>query len=343
MINILVTQAQIGSDPKQMNVEDLGEYALIQRVINQINSSIKPSDDIKVPMGDDAAVLAINPDMFCAVSTDLLVENIHFDFKIISPEEIGYKALAVNLSDLAAVAAVPKFVQVGMGIPSKTNISVVDEIYEGIIECANKYNVKITGGDMVKSQKITIAITAIGETSKKNIPQRCDAKVGESVCVTGELGSSALGLKLLRNKNVGIKFSKIEKQVFINAHKHPTPRIKEAIELLNFGIGALEDISDGLAADLTNICMASKVGSLIYEDMIPMPLHCLEEALRGGEDYELLFTIKKENLSSIKKTFKEKFNLQISEIGEILPENRGIKIELTNGRKKNVGKGFEHW
>lgn len=291
-------------------------------------------------IGDDCAVLPKNETHDMLITSDLLVEDIDFRRSWIIPEFLGHKALAVSLSDIAAMGGKPLYSMLSIGIPEDVwQTDFVDEFYKGYLSLANNFGVELIGGDVSKTpDKIVIDSTVIGEVEKGVAILRSGAKVGDSIYVTGALGGASAGLKLVET-NVE-KFDELKLQQL-----KPTPRIEEGQKLGKL-INSMIDISDGLSSDLRHICEASKVGAKIFIDKIPIEKYLqnvtkdfseqLDFALNGGEDFELLFTI------DPKKKSKNIFNYFFC-VGEITA-NVGI-IELIDGEKSTVlqPKGYQHF
>lgn len=320
---------------KRTEIGKIGEFGLIDRLTKDI--VLKQTSSIK-GIGDDAAVLEYKKAQ--VVTTDLLVEDIHFDLVYTPLKHLGYKAVVVNLSDVYAMNAIPKQILVSFAISNRFSVEAVEEIYEGIKLACERYQVDIIGGDTTASSKgMIISITAIGEQSAEKIVYRNTAKEGDLLCVSGDLGAAYIGLKMLQR----------EKQVFLNApdanielDKHTyiverqlKPEARKDIiaffEQENIVPTSMIDISDGLSSELLHICKQSNVGCLLEEANIPIanetydtaldfsidPITC---ALSGGEDYELLFTIDSKDKSKLDK------HHDIAIIGEILDANLGIKL-----------------
>ena len=294
-------------------LQDIGEFGLIRRIAKAEKISDK---DVVVGIGDDTAVLKYKKNLYLLLTTDMLIEGVHFNKKA-TPFQIGWKALAVNISDIAAMGGIPKYGLVSLGLKKNTSLKFVDELYCGIKTIARKFDVKILGGDTVSSSKLVINIALTGEVEKKYLTLRKGAKIGDKIYVTGRLGGSISG-----------------------KHLSFIPRVKEARYLVkNLHPTAMIDISDGLLSDLKRICEASNVGARIEQSKIPVSREAvsLQNALTGGEDFELLFTVSKKYNNLIKSA---KFS--ITQIGEIT--KRGII--LLDERNKNIHlkeTGFDHF
>lgn len=326
-------------------ISTLGEFGLIDRLTKDIQ--LKNASSI-YGIGDDAAVL--KSDKHQVITTDILVEGIHFDLVYTPLKHLGYKAVVVNLSDVYAMNATPTQILVSLAISNRFSVEAIEEIYEGINLACKKFGVDIIGGDTTASQKgLIINIMAIGEQVKEKIVFRNTAKEGDLLCVSGDLGAAYMGLTILQR----------EKQVFLNApdasielsdneyivgrQLKPEPR-KDVIDFFaeqNIIPTSMIDISDGLSSEILHICKQSNVGCQLNEEFVPVaketydkalefgidPINC---ALSGGEDYELLFTILPSDRSKVKQ------HPDISIIGEILDENLGVKLFTKGGNYHDI-------
>ena len=339
---------------KMTDVNTLGEFGLIEHLTKDFQ---RRNPTTKVGIGDDAAVLMYG-DAPIVVSTDLLVEGIHFD-PIYSPlKHLGYKAIIVNLSDIYAMNARPHQVTVSIAISSKYTVEALDELYAGIKEACRIYGVDLVGGDTTSSPRgMTISVTAIGTVQEEKITYRSGAKKGDILCVTGNLGGAYLGLQILEREkqlyldNPGIQPDLEEQKYVLERQLKPEAR-KDMIEHFDKAQlipTAMIDISDGLASDLMHICKASGVGAYIEETKIPLnqeaqllalkfQLDPVTTALNGGEDYELLFTIKEADL--------EKVRLMPSTyiIGEITEAKDGVTLHTNGGNIHPLkAQGWNHF
>jgi len=291
---------------------------------------------VKKGIGDDAAVIELGGKKLI-LTTDSLEEKLHFDFRYTSLNLLGRKALAVNLSDIAAMGGKPIAALLALSIPPDTSVSKLKEFYQGFLHEAKKWGGQVVGGDLDASSKgWRVNVTLLGEVI---FPvYRTGARVGDEIWVTGELGNSALGLKLLQEKKkVAPRLKK--------AHLNPSPRIREGMAIAQKKLAhAMIDISDGLLLDLERLCEASQVGADIHAEFVPRHSSCpLSFALAGGEDYELLFTAAPKNAEKIQKIF-QKLQTPVSNIGKIV--HRKNKIRVLEAEKKPLhftAKGFEHF
>lgn len=302
---------------KRTEISELGEFALIDHLNESIK--IKNASTLK-GIGDDAAVID-SGDLVKVVTTDLLLEGVHFDLSYAPLHHVGFKAVAVNVSDVAAMNAIPKQITVSIALSNRFSVEAVDALYAGINAAAEHYGVDVIGGDTTASHSgLVISITAIGEAKKEQISYRSGAKVNDIVCVTGDLGAALVGLQILeREKQVFIANPdmkpQLEKFTYVTGRQlKPDARMDIIHELRDMEIvpSSMIDISDGLASELFHICKSSGVGVTIYEDKLPIDKQTFDTAvelgldpitcvLNGGEDYELLFTIDQKDYEKLEK------------------------------------------
>ena len=330
-------------DKKEVRTEisELGEFGLINHLTKDIKT--KNSETV-VGVGDDAAVID-NGGMKTLVTTDLLLEGIHFDLTYVPLKHLGYKAAVVNFSDIYAMNGTPKQITVSLGISKRFSVENIDALYEGIKLACDIYGVDLVGGDTSASMTgLTISITCIGVTEENKIARRNGAKENDLICVSGDLGAAYMGLQLLeREKSVLNEVDgatpKFEGREYILERQLKPEARKDIIKILGEkGIvpTSMIDVSDGLSSELMHICTQSKTGCRIYEDRIPidyqtavtaeeMNLNVVTAAMNGGEDYELLFTVpldKHEEVSNIEG---------ISVIGHITSESLGCAMITRDG------------
>lgn len=304
-------------NPKPVSeLSQLGEFGLIKHLTENIELQNKSS--VK-GVGDDAAVLNYKNKQI-VVTTDLLVEGVHFDMLYSPIKHLGYKAVVVNISDVYAMNAQPKQITVSLAVSNKMSIEALEELYEGIYLACNIYGVDVVGGDTTSSTSgLIISITAIGEVEASDVVYRNGAKENDLICVSGDLGGAFMGLQLLeREKKIfaespGVQPDFSGHDYVLERQLKPEPRqdVIEMFKELGVKPTAMIDISDGLSSDLLHICNQSEVGCVIYENKIPidytvvglaqeMSLDPTVCALSGGEDYELLFTISLDDYEKIK-------------------------------------------
>lgn len=301
-------------------LESLGEFGLINHLAANFKETIQ-STTLKA-IGDDAAVININAKEAFVISTDMLVEGVHFDFMYSPLKHLGYKAITTNLSDIAAMNATPTQVLVSIAMSSKMTLEAVEELYIGIKSACDTYKVDLIGGDTANSRKgVCISVTAIGKALKKDILYRNGVKPTNLVCVTGDLGAAYTGYMLLeREKRIFLENPAVQpdmegKDYILQRQLKPEARtdIKQLLADLKITPTAMIDISDGLSSELFHLAEQSNVGFVIYEDKIPIDpvtynvgrelgLDPTTTALNGGEDYELLFTIPATDFDKIKNS-----------------------------------------
>ena len=320
-----------------MKLSDFSEIELIGRISRKIRLVSK---DIVKGIGDDTAVVNYNKQYYLLLTTDSLVENVHFS-KFFAPEQIGMKAVEINVSDIASMGGFPKYALISLIIPENTNVNFIDKLYDGINKIAEKYKISIIGGNLSDGKEISVAIAMLGFVEKKNLCLRSNAKANDLIAVTGNLGASAAGLQLLKAKMKGNS---------IDYHLNPKSKLNAARLLVKYGINAMEDISDGLAAEVRNICNESKTGAVIYKEKIPINRSTIIDskklnknpydfALYGGEDFELVFTMDK---SAFKKLEKIKNRIKFTVVGKILPKKDGIFL-LDKNKKTRLNHGYDHF
>lgn len=314
----------------------LGEFGLIKHLTE--NFKINHESSVK-GIGDDAAVLNFQ-DKQVLISTDLMLEGIHFDLAYTPLMHLGYKAVQVNLSDIYAMNGTATQITVSLGLSSKFPLEAVEELYKGIELACNKFNIDLIGGDTSSSkQGLVISVTSIGYADKKDICYRNGAGEGDLLCVSGDLGGAYVGLQILeREKQIFLENPNIQpdlegKDYIIERQLKPEGRrdIVDLLSQIELKPTAMIDVSDGLASEILHICNQSEVGCTIYEDKLPIDPMTYETArelgldptvcaLNGGEDYELLFTIKQADYEKLKH------DVDISVIGHITDKNSGAKM-----------------
>lgn len=322
-------------------IETLGEFGLIDHLTK--NFEIKNASTI-VAVGDDAAVID-NFGKQTLVSTDLLIEGIHFDLMYTPLKHLGYKSVVVNLSDIYAMNGTPTQITMSVALSNKISLEAIDEFYEGVYAACEKYNVDLVGGDTTSSQKgFIISVTAIGEVAPDQYIKRSTANKGDLICVSGFLGGAFLGLTLMeREKKIYLENPQIQPDLegedyIVGRLLKPEARV-DIIEFLNTNKivpTSMMDISDGLSSEIKHICKQSNLGCRIYEEKLPIhqaarqaafkfgldPTVC---ALNGGEDYELIFTMKQEDYDKI--TTSE----EISVVGYMTEIEEGSKLISRGG------------
>ena len=328
-----------------MKVSELGEFGLIDLLAEMIGAA--PDKQLIIGIGDDAT--AWHGDVSIQLATiDALIQDVHFSLDTASWKEVGWKALAVNLSDIAAMGGLPGYALVSLALPGDTEVEDATALYQGMLELARQFEVAIVGGNISSAPQLAIHMTVLGSagSSEKHILTRSAARPGEKVAVTGYLGTAAAGLEMLKNH---LTFEPEATASFRRAFLQPYPRIAEGQLLVEQGVKATIDISDGLVADLHHICQASKVGARIEVDRVPIPSpvkanfgdRALELALAGGEDYELLFTGSPEIIDRVTIAA----SCPITVIGEIVADKM-CKIALVDSKGNPVNLprvGWDHF
>ncbi|MBI3945865.1 MAG: thiamine-phosphate kinase [Armatimonadetes bacterium] len=333
-----------------MRLADIGEFGLIARLAGIIGGRAGDASGVVLGVGDDAAAFQPRPDRLSVATADMLVEEVHFRRDWMSARDLGWKALAVNLSDCAAMAAEPRFALVCIALDERTDPSYVLDLYAGMQELAARFGVRIAGGDTVSSPSgLVLSVTALGEVEPERMATRSGARPGDRILVTGTLGDSAAGCAALL---AGPEAARVPPAV-LEAHRRPWPRVAEArAAALAGGVSAMIDISDGLAGDLRHICEESGVGAEVAAAAIPISPACrdaarvlgrdpLDLALTGGEDYELLLTVAPQRAEDVRAATAAA-GATATDIGEILPG--GAWLRLPDGTRAPLPvSGYRHF
>ena len=337
---------------QRTEIASLGEFGLIDHLTK--NNEIKQSSTI-LSIGDDAAVID-HGGMQTVISTDLLLEGIHFDLSYTPLKHLGYKSVVVNISDIYAMNATPTQIVLSIAISNKFSVEALDEFYDGVYAACEKYNVDLVGGDTTTSQRgFVISVTAIGEVAQNKIVKRDGAKPNDLICVSGDLGAAFLGLTILERERKIFEQTgaqpDLENQTYIVGRMLKPEARKDVVDYFaehNIMPTSMMDISDGLSSELLHICKQSNVGCVLHEEKIPFnedmkdfaykleldPTAC---ALSGGEDYELLFTISQADYEKINE------NNGLSVIGFITEASEGKNIITRGGNKHElVAQGWNH-
>jgi thiamine-monophosphate kinase len=332
-----------------MKVSELGEFGLINLIRNisarYENSGRTPWQEVLVGIGDDAAAWQSDNHIQLA-TTDTLVQDIHFDLDVISWDELGWKALAVNLSDIAAMGGIPKYALLALALPGELEVEDISRFTNSMMHLAKEFGVAIVGGNVATSPNVVITVTIIGYSKGKAILKRSTASSGEQIAVTGYLGLSAAGLEMFKGKTISDpKISNILRR----AHFKPVPKVKEGQILIEQGVKTAIDISDGLVADLAHICESSKVNAKIKTGQVPVhPVvtanfpNYQELALCGGEDYELLFTADEATVARAKQAL----NCPVTVIGDITEEKLPARVTVVDNKGNIIPYkkgGWEHF
>lgn len=337
---------------QELQVKDLGEQGLLERLQTFCPAHI---------IGDDGAVLSLEPRAL-VVTTDLLVEGVHFSDRTTSPQDVGWRAVAANLSDLAAMGADPVAITVGLAMPPTTSVRWLEGLYEGMTECLQGFDTPIVGGDVCRSSGVTVAITAFGQVEPDRVIRRSQAVVGDVIVATGVHGAARAGLELLLHPEQGESLSAKERESLIRAHQRPQPRLdvlpilRDLLAgeggnlILNRGIAGM-DSSDGLADAICQICRASGVGAQVNADQVPAPAPlekwvsagtALEWALYGGEDFELVLCLP----ATVGEPLVKQLKNGAAIVGKI---TRGTEVWLREthpeglGQRLTLNQGFQHF
>ena len=331
---------------QRTEIENLGEFGLIDHLTK--NFEIQKASTV-LSIGDDAAVI----DHFgkqTVVTTDMLLEGVHFDLMYTPLKHLGYKSVVVNLSDIYAMNATPTQITIAIGFSNRFSVEALEEFYEGVQIACEKYGVDLIGGDTCSSQKgLMISVTAIGEVAPDKFIKRSTAESGDLICVSGDLGAAFLGLTLMeREKKIFLENPQVQPNLenedyIVGRLLKPDARkdIIELLEQMEVKPTAMMDISDGLSSEVLHLCKQSELGCRIYEDKIPLHeatkaaafkfgLDATVCALNGGEDYELIFTMKQSDYDKI--TLQE----EISVIGYMCDKEEGTKLITKGGNTHNI-------
>lgn len=332
-----------------MKLTEIGEFGLIDRIAEMFGDLSKPG---YMGIGDDCAIIPYTEKEDMVITTDLLIEDIHFLKDRIPPEHLGYKSLAVNLSDIAAMGAEALGSFLSIGIPVDTNVEYIDAFMKGYHRLSEKYKVPLLGGDTTKSKKqIVINVAVIGKCSKGNVRLRSAAQTNDIVCVTGFLGDSAGGLEIILKNLAGSE----EYLKLINSHHLPEPHLKEGQWLASHpGVHAMMDVSDGISSDLKHIIKASGKSAVVHLNKLPVS-DTLQKAAAvhgwntdmiassGGEDYVLLCTIDERCFDKISAAFYDTFGRYLFAIGKIIDGESKIIWEKDGRQVLFSQHGFDHF
>lgn len=343
------------SQEKRTELSEIGEFGLINRIKEAFPSQ---RNDTMKGIGDDAAVISLDEENAQLISVDLLVEGVHFDLMYSPLKHIGYKSIAVNVSDIAAMNGEATHVVVGIAFSNRFSVEAIEELYSGIQLACEKYSVDLIGGDTTSSRSgLVISVSVYGKATKNQIVYRNGAKVNDLICVTGDLGAAYMGLQVLeREKQVYLANNEMQpelegKEYIIQRQLKPEARVDVVKSLASIGVlpTAMIDVSDGLASEIMHICTQSDVGAMLFEEKMPIDTMTFETAkefdlsplttqLNGGEDYELLFTIKQEDFEKIRN------HPDISVIGFIQDKSIGVQVTTRGGSVVPVqAQGWNHF
>ncbi len=332
-----------------MNLKEIGEFGFIER-FKPLFAGLNTTEQMGI--GDDCAIIAASETEDWVISTDMLIEDVHFLRTAISPFQLGYKSLAVNLSDIAAMGAQPVASFLSIAIPTDVEVDYLDAFMKGYHQLSEKHKTPLLGGDTTKSlQKLAINVTVVGKCAKGTAKLRASAQSKDLICVTGNLGDSAAGLQCILNHVADSE----SRAYLVQKHNQPEPQINEGLFLCaEKDVHAMMDISDGIASDLKHILKASAKSATI--DIASLPVsdvlineaqkqnwNATELALSGGEDYELLFTMAPESYERIGKAFEAEFGKKLHCIGSIDEGEPEIKYTQNGESIEMHSSGFNHF
>ncbi|MBE9465700.1 thiamine-phosphate kinase [Dyadobacter subterraneus] len=327
-------------------ISNLGEFGLIKRLNQGLKNNLP---DSITGIGDDAAVIDLGTE-FGLLTTDILLEGVHFDLSFFPLKHLGYKAIAINVSDVAAMNGIPRQVTVGLALSNRFSVEAVEELYEGMKAACKDFNVDLVGGDTSSSLSgLFISVSVFGRVAKDRITYRNTAKANDLLCVSGDLGGAYIGLQLLvREKQVFLADPNMQpqldgKEYVIQRQLRPEARMDVVYELAGAGVipTSMIDVSDGLASDLLHLCSQSGVGALVFEDKLPIDeqtymgavelnIGPITAALNGGEDYELLFTVPQSDYDKIKN------NPKISVIGYMTDKKDDVLLHTKGDNRVQI-------
>ena len=331
------------------------EFELIAR----LTSGLASREDVRLGVGDDCAIMDVGGDQLLLATCDGQVEGVHFTLQTSSPEQIGRKALAVNLSDIAAMGGIPRFALVSLLIPPHLSVEILEEMYTGLRQEAERFATAIVGGNIASAgsaSSLTIDVTLLGSVIRDRAITRSGARPGDMLCVTGYLGDSAAGLFTLLHPEHTYSLAACDRVRAV--HRTPYPRIAEGQILSQFGpqvITAMLDISDGLSGDLAHLCERSQVGARVELARLPLSsaIHTIAHetgqdpwhwALHGGEDYELLFTVAQGYEQEVIEAVRAATGTDVTVIGSVLPGEEQMLLLYADGREEKIGsQSWDHF
>lgn len=331
---------------------ELSEDALVAAIRTVLSGE---TSGVVVGVGDDAAV--VEPGMGSSVlTTDLLVEGVHFERGSTSPRDLGSKAIAVNVSDIAAMGASPRFALASLALPSDIEAAWVVELYGGMRAACDEYALSLVGGDLSRAERLLISVVVLGEVARGRAVTRDGARNGDAVVVTGSLGAAAAGLALSRAPTpiLSAALSAGWARELLDALARPAARVGEGVTLAQCGASAMMDLSDGLAKDLSRLCIASAVGARVRLADVPIPdavraaataldLDPLSLAISGGEDYELLATIAPTEVEPARERLRDRFGVTLTQVGDIVEEPGLVAVDAHGAESTLEPKGWDHF
>lgn len=334
-----------------MRVGDLGEFALIARLEGILRGSEGPQ--VIRSLGDDCAVVRGSSNAEYLLTTDTQEEDVHFRRAWSTPEELGWRCLAVNVSDIAAMGGEPIGALVALSLPATLEVAFVEALYAGMQALAQVYGCPIIGGNIAKSAaRLSVTITVLGQVPRGQAVYRSGAQAGDEIWVTGTLGGAKAGLEALLHPD---RVASFDPQTALSRYRRPCPRLREAQYLRQHGgLHSLLDISDGLSSDLRHICDASGVGARLFAEAIPYDTDVvqvalavradpLDLALHGGEDFELCLTAPPGRIAELQADFERQFNCPLVRVGTI-QSGTGVMLSRTDGSQVPLSvKGYDHF
>lgn len=335
-----------------MRVDELGEFGLIERLKNHVGAA---SPDAVTELGDDVAVLRMAGEReYVLATTDIQVEGVHFLPHAISPEQLGRKAAAINLSDIAACGGVPRHALVSLILTPVTEVEYVEALYDGFRTECEPHGAAVVGGNLARDERLVVDVFLLGEVERAHLCLRSGAKPGDLVMVTGTLGDSAAGLTLIQDTSITVSPS--DRSRLIARHLVPTARVQEgSAAAATRRVTAMIDLSDGLSSDMGHICTKSGVGVRLLADLLPIDpsVERVAEktgrnprsfALEGGEDYELCLTVPRDAAEEVAAAVTEATGTTVTVVGEIVPQKEGRLLVLPDGEEVPLeATGWEHF
>lgn len=337
-----------------MKIKEIGEFGLIRRIAQRIPS---PVPGVVVGIGDDVAVLDTGREEYLLATCDIQVEGVHFRRETISPAQLGRRVAAINVSDIAAMGGHPTWALVSLALPPDMDVDFVDGLYEGMREQLGEAGAVVVGGNLSKIAGGTVIdLCLLGAVAPRDLVLRSGAKEGDLILVTGTLGDSRGGLELLMTPS--LRVSQPCRDELVTRHLTPRPRLREGQLLGKCGrVHAMADVSDGLLSDVRHICGASRLGAEIWVDALPVSAACkeaaricgadpLDWAMRGGEDYELVFTVGSRDAPDVREVLEAETGTGCAIVGKMVRREEGIHAVLPDGTRvdrSKDGAGWDHF
>jgi thiamine-monophosphate kinase len=348
---VAVDAGTIGAS--SMTIDELGEFGVIERIARFLPGQ---AADVVVGVGDDVAVLRTSAEQVLLATCDIQVENVHFLRSASTPYQLGRKAIAINVSDIAAMGGQPTWALVSLALPPDTEAVFVDELYRGMLDQLQAAGAAIVGGNLSKIDgPVVIDLFLLGQCAANRFVCRRGARPGDALLVTGTLGDSRAGLELLRRPDLSV--ARESREQLLAAHLTPQPRLAEGRLLAGSGlVHAMLDVSDGTLSDLRHMCEASNVGAELFLADLPISAACRdvaralqrdtsEWALAGGEDYQLMFTVACHDVERIRQELEEQSGTSVRVVGRMLPAQQGILVKHPDGScsRPKGAVGWDHF